>query len=225
MTKRPVGLTWNLVSGVRSAAGMTGRMTSSMIASRSDACLIDLGLAVGPQEVELALAARLREALHQPVRERQRQRHELLGLPDRVAEHHSLVAGAAGVHALSDVGGLRIDRRHDRAGLVVEAELRARVADLLDRLADDRRQVHVRARRDLARDERETRRHERLARDAADGVVAEHRVEDRVGDLVGDLVGMPLGHRLRGKEVPSGLEHEIDSFDAVRVPRLENRRA
>ena len=215
---------------------MTGLMISSMTASLRVGCFIasacwvetttvstrdragalvldgDLGLAVGPQEVELSVAARLGEALDEAVREREGQRHQLLGLAHGVAEHQSLVAGAAGVHALGDVRRLRVDRGDDRAGLVVESELRARVADLLDRVPDDRRKVDVSLGRDLAGDEGESRRDEGLAGHAARGIVAEHRVQDRVGDLVGDLVRVTLGHRLGGEVVSAVLEHRL-SFE------------
>jgi hypothetical protein len=77
------------------------------------------------------------------VREHDRQRHQLLGLAAGEAEHQALVSRAAGVDALRDVGRLRIDRGDDRAGLAVETVLRARVADVADRRADDRREVDV----------------------------------------------------------------------------------
>ena len=60
-------------------------------------------------------------------------------------------------------------------------------------------------RRDLAGDDDETGRHERLARDAAVRILGEDRVEDRVRHLVGDLVRVTLRHRFGGeREAPSG---------------------
>jgi hypothetical protein len=210
---------WNFVVGVRSAAGMTGRDDDRLDADRAGAFVLDgdLGLAVRTQEIELALAPGLGEPLHQAVGQRQRQRHELLGLPHRVAEHHSLVARAARVDALRDVGGLRVDRGDDRARLVVEPELGARVADLLDRLPHDRRQVDVRLRRNLARDEGDAGGDQGLAGDASGRIVAENGVEDGVGDLVGDLVGVPFRHGFRREEVASVLEHGVDSLRTGRV--------
>src|SRR5262249_8033726 len=90
------------------------------------------------------------------------------------------------------------------------------VADVLDRLPDDGREIGVGLGRDLSRDERETRGDDRLARDAAVGVLAEERVQDRVGDLVGDLVGMALGDRLRGEEMTAVLAH---AFFVLRARR------
>src|SRR5215471_13328767 len=82
----------------------------------------DLRLAVGPQVVEMLGLAHLGEALRDPVSERDRERHQLLGLAARIAEHHPLVARAdpvqritrvardlrlaSVVHTLGDVRGL-----------------------------------------------------------------------------------------------------------------------
>ena len=118
-----------------------------------------------------------------------------------VAEHQALVAGAAGVHALADVARLLVNRRQHRAGLGVEAVLRAGVADVLDDLADDLLEVDVAVRRDFAGDDGEAGRDERLARDARDRILREDRVEDAVGNLVGDLVGMPFGNGLGRKQM------------------------
>ncbi len=93
-----------------------------------------LRLAVGPEVIELTAAARLGQAAHELVREHDRQRHQLGRLGAGVAEHQALVAGAARVHALADVARLLVNRREDGARLVVEAELRARVADVFDDL-------------------------------------------------------------------------------------------
>ena len=126
-------------------------------------------------------ASRLREL----VREHDRQRHQLRRLVGRVAEHHPLVAGAdpvervvvarvvlhleGGVDALRDVGRLLVERDDDAAGLGVEAVLGARVADRGDPLAHEPRDVDVRLGRDLAGDDDEAGRDERLAGDAPVG--------------------------------------------------------
>ena len=150
------------------------------------------------------------------VRERDRQRHQLRRLVGRVADHEPLVAGAdpvegssspgscctskARVDAAGDVGRLLVERDDHGAGLGVEPVLGAGVADRRDPLAHEPRDVDVRAGRDLARDDHEPGRDERLAGDPPERIVGEHRVEHRVGDLVGDLVGMALGDRLGGEE-------------------------
>ena len=85
------------------------------------------------------------EPMGEPVREPDRHRHEVVGLVARVAEHHPLVAGALAVEdvlaarararlerpvdALRDVGRLLVDRHDHAAGVAVEAERLAVVAD------------------------------------------------------------------------------------------------
>ena len=174
-TKRPVGLMWKTVSLSRYSAGTVGLMTFSMIASRRSRlltfgeCCVEmtiavarmralsfvldrhLRLAVRPQEIELIRLAHFRQPAHELVRQRDRQRHQLRRLAAREAEHQTLIAGAAGIDALRDVGRLRIDRRNHRAGLAVEAVLRARVADFFDGIAYDRRKVDVGLGGDLTR--------------------------------------------------------------------------
>ena len=186
------------------------------------AVLVDL---VADRHLRLPVRAQVRQDVpslrtsRKPARElvgeHDRQRHQLRRLVGRVAEHQPLVAGAdaverivvarvvlhleRGVDALRDVGRLLVERDDHAAGLGVEAVLGARVADLLDPLAHEARDVDVGLGRDLARDDDEAGGDERLAGDATLGVVGEDRVEDGVRDLVGDLVGVALGDRLGGE--------------------------
>jgi hypothetical protein len=174
----------------------------------------DLRLPVGAQVREDLRLAHLRKPLRDLVREHDREGHQLLGLGAGVAEHHPLVARAdlvdrvvvavlhlvGGVHALRDVRRLLVERDDDAARVRVEAVLGPVVADLLDLRPDDARDVHVRLRRDLARDDDQAGRDEGLAGDAPVRIVGEDVVEDRVRDLVGDLVRMTLRHGLRGEE-------------------------
>ena len=178
----------------------------------------DLRLAVGTQIRQHVRLPHLGQLPRQPVREHDRQRHQLLGLVRRVAEHHSLIAGALlvervgvpvlplerRVHALRDVGRLLVDRDDHAARVGVEAELRARVPDLADPLAHQARDVHVRRRRDLAGHDDEAGGDQRLARHPSGRIVGEDGVEDAVRDLVGDLVRMSLGNRLRGERERAG---------------------
>ena len=129
-----------------------------------------------------------REAMGETVREPDRQRHEIVGLVARVAEHHSLVAGALAVEdvlaalagaglrgrvdALRDVRRLRVDRHHHAARVAVEAERLTVVADAADRVAHEVRDVDVRLGRDLTRDDAQARRQQRLARDSSGRVLA-----------------------------------------------------
>ena len=194
---------------VADGRAVLGRDDDRVDAHGAAAVVLDghLRLAVRPQVVEHAVAARARQPLHELVRQHDRQRHQLVGFRAGVAEHQALVAGAARVDALRDVGRLLVDRRQHGAGLGVEAELGARVADVPDRLADDLREIDVAAGGDFAGDDGEAGRDERLAGDAADGILREDGVEDGIGNLVGDLVGVPLGHRLRREQVAAVAAH------------------
>ena len=172
-----------------------------------------LHLPVRPQVREHVRLAHVRQLPRELVREHDRQRHQLVCLVGRVAEHHSLVAGADPVErvvvarvmlhferrvdALRDVGRLLVERDDHAARLGVEAVLRTRVTDRLDPLAHEPRDVDVGRRRDLAGDDDEPGRDQRLARHAAGGIVGQDCVENRVRDLVGDLVGVTFGDRLR----------------------------
>ena len=178
-------------------------------AQRAVAVVFDghLRLAVGPEVVEHAVTPRARKPFGELVREHDRQRHQFFGFSAREAEHQALIAGAAGVDAHGDVGRLAVDRREHGAGFAVEPELAAVVADLVDRRADDLLEVDVGARRDFAGDDSEAGRDERLAGDAADGILGEDGVENRIGNLIGDLVGVSFGDRFRRKQMPSLTAH------------------
>ena len=194
ITKRPVGLTRKFLTASsrrRGRAGSTGRSTCSnrsglisVSASMPSACWVeirifsistglavlvadgDLRLAVGAQVGQHLALAHLGEPLGELVRERDRQRHQLLGLVGGVAEHHPLVARAGDVElvvvgrvvarlvgrvdALGDVRRLLVDRVDHRAGVAVEAEVGVVVvADLAHRLARDLLDVDVGVGRDL----------------------------------------------------------------------------
>ena len=165
----------------------------------------DLGLAVGTQVGELAVLANFRELMCEFMGERDGGGHQLGGLVGSVAEHHALVASAAGVDTLRDVGGLAVDGGDDGAGFGVEALDGVVVADLVDRLADQGLEVDVGLGGDLPGDDDEAGAGEGLAGNAAVGIFGEAGIEDGVGDLVGDLVGMTFGHGLTGKEETVGV--------------------
>ncbi len=193
-----------------------------------------LGLAVGPQVRQHVGPAHLGQPVGDPVRELNRQRHQLGRLVGGVAEHHPLVAGTdlvdrvtvaaldveRLVDSLGDVGRLLVERDDDAARVGVEAVLRARVADPGHRLADETGNVDVGRRRDLAGDDDEARRDQGLAGNAAVGVVRQDGVENGVGDLVGDLVGMPLGDRFRA-EAEGTSAHARRVVDRARGRRIK----
>ena len=173
----------------------------------------DLRLAVGPEPLDARVAVEALphrgQPLGDPVRQHDRQRHQLAGLVGGVAEHHALVAGAlllvrARVHAHGDVGRLPVDRGEHRAGPPVEAVGRVGVADALDRVPHEVGNVDVGAGGDLAGDHRHAGRDQGLAGDPARGVARQDGVEHRVGDLVGHLVGVAFGDRLGSEDVTLG---------------------
>jgi len=153
-----------------------------------------LRFSVRPQPVELTAAARGTEAPGELVSHDQRHRHQLGRLVGRVSEHQPLVTRTTGVHSLGDIRRLRIDRGNNGAGLVIEAELRPRIADLPDGFAHYCRKVDVGHGRDFTCDKSEARCDESLAGHSAVLVLGQHRVQNRVGDLICDLVRMTLGH-------------------------------
>ena len=110
-----------------------------------------LRLAVRAQVGQRAVLAYLSQPPRQPVRQGDRQRHQLRGVVDRVTEHQALVAGALGVQrvrgtldarfvrgvdALGDVGRLTADADVDAARRPVEALVRVVVADVQDALTN-----------------------------------------------------------------------------------------
>ena len=135
-----------ICSGVTS--GSCWVLTTTVRTRRGHAVLVlegHLGLAVRPQVGQLAGLAHLGQAPGHPVGQGDRQRHQLGRLAAGEAEHHPLVAGAelVAVDAHRDVGRLLLDADQDAAGLVVEAVVGPGVADVADRLADDRLEIGV----------------------------------------------------------------------------------
>jgi len=165
----------------------------------------DLRLAIGAKVGELSVLANLRELLGQLVGERDGRGHQLGRLVGGVAEHHSLVAGSAGVDTLRDVGRLAVNGGDDGAGVGVEAFEGVVVPDLVDRVADQGLEVDVGLGSDLPGDDDQAGAGEGLAGNAAVGVDGQAGVEDGVGDLVGDLVRVTFGHGLTGEEETIGV--------------------
>ena len=119
--------------------------------------------------------------------------HQLGGLVGGVAEHHALVAGAAGVHALGDVAGLLVDGGDDGAGVGVEAVEGVVVADGGDDAAHQALEIDVGLGGDFAGDDHQAGGGQGFGGDAAVGVLLQAGVQNGVGDLVGNLVGMAFG--------------------------------
>ncbi len=227
MTKRPVGLMWKMVRSSINSAGMTGRMTFSITASRRSR-LLTFGECWVEMTMALARTGRLpsysidtcdlpsgrRKSSSFDLRTSVSRRTSLCaimigsGISSGVsahgeAEHQTLVSRAAGVNALgrcrADCGS--IDEMTAQVSLS-EAVFGARVTDLPDRVAHDGGKVDVGFGGDLARDHGQAGGDERFTRDAADRILCQNCIQDRVRDLIGDLVRMSLGDGLRSEKGP-----------------------
>ncbi|MNT12086.1 hypothetical protein D3C72_1470010 [compost metagenome] len=204
---------------VGDVGGVLGRDDDGVDAHGAIALVLHrhLGLAVGTQVIEAQALAGLGQPAGQLMGQHDRQGHQLGRLVAGEAEHQALVAGAdrldrrvgvgVGAHFQAHVDGggnlgrLLVDGRQHGAGLGVEAELGAGVADLLDGVAHQSGDVHVAAGGDLTGHQGHAGRHAGLAGDAGLGILRQDGVEDGVRNLVADLVGVSLGDGLRGEEV------------------------
>ena len=159
-----------------------------------------LALAVGAQVGQLAVLADGGELAGELVGQRDGRRHQLRRLVGGVAEHHALVAGAAGVNALRNVARLLVDGRDHGAGVGVEAVERIVVADGGDHAAHQALEVDVGLGGDFAGDDHQAGGGQGFGGHAAVGVLLQAGIENGVGNLVGNLVGMAFGDGLRGKQ-------------------------
>ena len=150
----------------------------------------DLALAVGAQVGQLAALADRGQLAAELVGQRDGGGHQLGGFVGGVAEHHALVAGAAGVNALGDVARLLVDGGDHGAGVGVEAVEGVVVADGGDDAADQALEIDVGLGGDFAGDDHQPGGREGFGGDAAVGVLLQAGIQDGVRDLVGNLVGM-----------------------------------
>ena len=158
----------------------------------------DLGLGVGAEPRQRAVAASSRHGSVELVGEEESQGEQLGGLVGGIAEHDALVTGAkvleavVEVETLRDIRGLLLDGDEQVEGLVVEALGGVIVADVLDGLADDLLVVDLGLGGDLTKDHDHAGLGGRLAGDLGEGILRQAGIEDGVGDLIGDLVGVAL---------------------------------
>ena len=160
----------------------------------------DLALAVRAQVLQGAVLADLGKATGDVVGVLDRRRHQFGGLIAGEAEHHALVAGAADIDTLGDVRRLLVDAHHHAARLPVDAEMGARIAGVLDGVANHPGHVDVAIGGDLTNNDREAGGKDRLAGHPAERVLGHDLVEDGVRNLVRELVGVALCDRLRGEK-------------------------
>src|SRR5208282_84500 len=161
----------------------------------------DLGFSIGPQIRTGSILANFRKFLGELVGEGNRKGHQFGSFVAGEAEHHSLIAGASGIHAHGDVAGLLVDAGNYGAGVGVEPVDGVIVADGLHYAADQALKVHVSFGGDLAGDYDEAGAGQGFASDAAGGVFPQAGVENGIGNLVGDLVRMSFGNGLRSKQI------------------------
>ena len=157
----------------------------------------DLGFAIGPEVRKSAISADFAQAVGQLVRQRNRGRHVVGILVGGIAEHHALVAGAAGVHAHGDVARLLVDAGDDRAGVGVETVEGVVVADGGDHAAHQRLEIDISFGGDFAGNDDQAGGRERLAGHPAVRIFLDAGIEDGVGNLVGNLVRVTFGHAIR----------------------------
>ena len=179
-----------------------------------------LGFAIGKQVAQGSVVAHFGKAARQPVGQADRQRHQLGRLVAGVAEHDSLVAGTHQiqritgvvvglVNALGDVGGLLVESHQHRTAVGIEATgPGSAVTDLLDHIAHQVDEIHLRFGGHLTGDHAEAGVHHGLAGHAAGGILGKQSIENGVAHLVADLVGMPFRDGLGCKDVSahSGLQ-------------------
>lgn len=162
----------------------------------------DLGLGVGSEPGERAVATGSRHGSVQLVGKEEGKGEELGGFVGGITEHDALVTGAEllesllVVKTLSDIGGLLLNGDEQVAGLVVEALSRVIVADVLDGLANDLLVVELGLGGDLTKDHDHAGLGGGLAGDLGEGVVGQAGIENGIRNLVGNLVGVSLADGL-----------------------------
>src|ERR1043166_79022 len=171
----------------------------------------NLGLGVGAQPFDGAALAHAGQLASQLMGVHDGRGHQLRGFIGGIAEHEALVAGsllgrffafgAAGVHALGNVGTLRSDGVEDEDAIGVEDVLFVRIAAVADGLASDGVVIKHRLGRDLAADDHQVAFGVGFAGDAAGRVLGQAGVQHRIGDGIADFVRVALANGLGGKDV------------------------
>ena len=161
----------------------------------------NLGFSIRTKVGKFAVLANLREPLAKLMRQQNRRRHQFRVFIARIPKHHSLVAGATGVHAHGDVAGLFINARDHGAGIRVKTVERVVVSNRCNHAAHQRLEIYVRFGGNFAGDDHQTGCSQRFTSHAAHGIFSQTRVKNRIRNLVGDLIRMSFGYRLGGKEV------------------------
>ena len=165
----------------------------------------DLSLGIRSQPLQRAIVPRIRHGRVELVRQLDSQRQVLRRLIRSIPKHDTLITRTQllqrllVVQTLRDIGALLLNGNEDIAGLVVEALLRAVVANVLDGLTNDLLVVDAGLGGDLAEDHDHAGLGGCLASYLGEGVILEGGIEDGIGDLVGNLVGVTLTDGLGGE--------------------------
>ena len=192
----------------------------------------DLRLSVRADVVQQPGLADGGQLLHQPVRQIDGARHQLIGFVAGKADHHPLVSGAGGPaggaggaapflqgggHAGADVGRLLAHMGDDAAGVAVDAVLHIGVANLPHHPPGDGVEVDGRLGGHFAGDHNQVLGRHRFAGHAAHRVIPQRRVQHRIGNLVAQLVGVALGDRLGGEQI-LGRGHKLNGHRLLLLP-------
>src|SRR5580765_6709169 len=161
----------------------------------------DLRLAVGPEKINFFGFASFGKLVGELVGELDGHRHQVGSFIASEAEHESLVAGSAGVHAHSNIRRLALDGAKHCAGVPVISVLGTIVADAANGAPNQFIVINVGGGGDFACDNCKTSGHQRFAGNTALRVLFHHFIEHRIRNLVGDLVGMALGNGFGGKQI------------------------
>lgn len=158
----------------------------------------NLGLGVGSEPGEGAVAAGSGHGSVELVGEEESEGEELRGLVGGIAKHDTLVTGTEllegllVVETLRDIGRLLLNGDEQVAGLVVETLGGVIVADVLDGFTDDLLVVEVGLGGDFTEDHDHAGLGGSLASNLGEGVLGEAGIEDGIRNLISDLVGVTL---------------------------------
>ena len=168
----------------------------------------DLSLGIGQQIRQRLLQGLGIQDLSDPVRQRDRQRHQRLGLIAGVAEYRRLILDRKATELLI-IHRVQIERvivaitmiheaGHDGAGIGIEDI--GRVADAANHLAGDIGDGDPGFGRIVRRDEEHTARDRALGIDSRISIEPQHMIDDGIADLITELVRVSCSHRLRGED-------------------------
>lgn len=200
--------------------GVLSGNDDSVDADRDDSAAVvlvlngDLGLGVGTEPVQRAVAASGGHGSVELVSEHEGQGEQLRGLVGGITEHDTLVTstealeGLLVVQTLGDIGRLLLNGDEQVEGLVVETLGGVVVTNVLDSVTDDLLVVELGLGGDLTEDHDHTSLGGSLASNLGEGILSQASVEDGIRDLIGDLVGVTLTDGL-------GLSDELASLEVI----------